>query len=139
LFEHEGTWWMFTNVVEHKGASSWDELCLFYAESPTSSVWQAHPMNPIVSDVRYARPSGKLFIKSGRIYRPSQNSSHRYGYGLNINEVLQLTKTSYREKLVNSFKPDWDRSVRALHTYSHVDDLIFIDAICTTPTRKIGR
>ena len=31
-------------------------------------------MNPIVSDVRSARPGGALFRRNGVLYRPGQNS-----------------------------------------------------------------
>lgn len=132
IFEHDGCWWMFTNIQGHEGASSWDELCLFFADNPLSTDWKPHPMNPIVSDVRFARPAGKLFKKSGKIYRPSQNSSYRYGYGLNICEVNTLSKTVYAESVKQTFEPGWNRSVKALHTYSNVDELTFIDAICRT-------
>ena len=91
LEEYNGLWWMFANVKPHAGASSWDELCLFYSDSPISSTWHPHPLNPVVSDVRCARPAGNLFVQDIYLYRPSQNSSHRYGYGLNINRILDLT------------------------------------------------
>lgn len=28
LLQHEGKWWIFANVIEHDGASTWDELSL---------------------------------------------------------------------------------------------------------------
>jgi len=100
LFEHNDTWWLFANIREHECASDWDELYLFSADNPLSDDWQPHPMNPIISDVRCARPAGKIFRRNGRIYRPSQNSSFRYGYALNFSEILELTKTTYKERVV---------------------------------------
>lgn len=129
LFQHDGIWWMFANVREHEGASTWDELCLFYADDPLSESWRPHPMNPIVSDVRQARPGGPLFCRDGRIFRPSQNSSYRYGYGLNINEVLELSETGYRERVVERIEPNWDRNVQGIHSYSAIDGLAVVDAI----------
>ena len=29
---HKNKWWMFADVVEHEGVSSWDELFLFYSD-----------------------------------------------------------------------------------------------------------
>jgi hypothetical protein len=116
-------------VREHEGASTWDELCLFYADDPLSESWRPHPMNPIVSDVRQARPGGPLFCRDGRIFRPSQNSSYRYGYGLNINEVLELSETGYRERVVERIEPNWDRNVQGIHSYSAIDGLAVVDAI----------
>lgn len=132
LLHHDGLWWMFANVREHQGASTWDELCLFYADNPVASQWTSHPMNPIVSDTRFARPAGRIFIDSGRLLRPSQNSSFRYGYAMNIMEILELTTTSFEERLVKSYEPNWNRSIKAVHTYSRGDGLTFIDAICRT-------
>lgn len=133
LLQHEGTWWMFANVSAHDGASSWDELCLFYADSPLSENWQPHPMNPVVSDVRRARPAGRIFRREGRLLRPSQNSAYRYGYGLNINEILELTRETYRERLIDSVEPHWDRHILGVHSYSECDGLTVIDAVYRTP------
>ena len=130
LVEHDEVWWLFTNIQQHPGASSWDELYLFYSDSPISTQWRPHPMNPIVSDVRRARPAGKIFTENGNLYRPSQDSSHRYGYGLNINRIVELTKTTYREKLDRKILPDWRYSANAVHTINQADQLIVVDAIC---------
>ena len=132
LFEHNDMWWLFANIREHECASTWDELCLFSSDDPLSDDWQPHPMNPIVSDVRSARPAGKLFHKDGRIYRPSQNSSFRYGYALNFSEILELTKTTYKERVVECLEPDWDPSILGLHTFSASGELTVVDAIHRT-------
>ncbi len=132
LFEYNDTWWLFANISEHECASTWDELCLFSSDNPLSDDWQPHPMNPIVSDVRVARPAGKIFHKDGRIYRPSQNSSFRYGYALNFSEILELTKTTYKERVVERLEPDWDPSIIGLHTFSASGELAVIDAIHRT-------
>ena len=132
LFEHNGRLWLFANIREHEAASTWDELCLFSSDSPLSSDWQPHPMNPIVSDVRSARQAGRIIEKDGRIYRPSQNSSFRYGYALNFNEILELNESTYKERLVKCLEPNWDRSIKALHSFSAAGNLAFIDAIYRT-------
>jgi hypothetical protein len=137
LFDYNDTWWLFANIREHEGASTWDELCLFSSDNPLGNDWQPHPMNPIVSDVRSARPAGRIFQKDGRIYRPSQNSSFKYGYALSFNEILELTESTYKERLVKSFEPNWDRSIQALHTFSAAGDLAFIDAIHRTGKYQI--
>lgn len=128
LFEHDGRWWLFANIKEHEGASDCDELFLFHADSPLSDSWIAHPMNPIVSDARRARPAGSLFRQQGAIYRPSQDCSDGYGYGLVLNRVTVLTDTDYREEEVVRVGPDWDKAVRGMHTLSHCQRLTVIDA-----------
>jgi hypothetical protein len=129
LFEHDGRWWMFAACKSHRDASSWDELYIYYADSPVSTNWYPHSMNPVVSDVRSARPAGRIFREHGKIYRPSQNNSYFYGYGLNINEVLELSVSVYRERTVDSWYPAPRDSVKGIHTINRAKNLVVIDAI----------
>jgi hypothetical protein len=137
LLEHDGRWWMFVNMKERDGASSWDELHLFYSDSPLATEWTAHPQNPVVSDVCNARPAGKLFMEGGKLYRPSQNSAFQYGYGLNINEIIELSTTAYRERLVHAYRPDWDDAVSGLHSFSRAGNLVLIDVMNRQPKQDV--
>ena len=128
LTQWKGKWWLFANQVQSRGASLWDELFVYYSDSPISTQWKSHPLNPVVSDVRSARPAGRMFERDGRLYRPSQNSSGHYGYGLNICEVTMLSETDYEERIVQAITPDWSRDVIATHTYNHANGLTVIDA-----------
>ncbi len=128
LFQWQGKWWMFTNQIETDGASPWDELFLYYSDSPFSGNWTPHQRNPIVSDARSARPAGRLFVRDGRLYRPSQNSSGHYGYGFNICEIIKLTETDYEEKIVSRVEPKWDKNVVSTHTINYEDGLTIVDA-----------
>ena len=129
LFEHDSTWWLFAGIRERDGASDWDELSLFYSDDPVHGVWTPHPMNPVVSDVRSARPGGRLFRLGGRVIRPSQDSSYRYGYRLVFNEIVELSKTRYRERLYRVIEPGSRRSILGTHTFSRCKDVAVIDAI----------
>jgi len=131
VFYHHKKWWMFANVVEVEGASSWDELHLFSADDPTSDEWRPHPKNPIVSDCKTARPAGKIFSHNGLLYRPSQNCSVHYGYGFNINEIIVLDGENYSENLVSAVKPNWDKKICKTHTFNRVGSLHIIDASYT--------
>ena len=128
LLHRDGRWWMFTTLVEVDGAPSWNELFVFSAPSPLSLDWTPHPLNPVVSDCRSARPAGPLFEHHGALYRPSQNSSGRYGYGFNFCRVDMLSDTDYREQIVARALPDWAPDVIATHSYSRSGDLHVIDA-----------
>jgi len=128
LLEHGGRWWMFANSREHDGASRLDELFLFYADSPLATSWLSHPMNPVVSDVRSARPAGKIFSHHGNLYRPSQNSEIRYGHGMKINQIVTLTDEVYEERCVQDIKPLWDNALLATHTLNSEAGLTVIDA-----------
>ena len=80
LIEHDGMWWMFV-TIQHDRNSTDDELHLFYAPGPFDE-WTAHPLNPIRIDVRSARPAGSLFTEQGKLFRPAQDCSVRYGWAI---------------------------------------------------------
>lgn len=126
---HNGKYWMFVNIKENKGASNCDELFLFYANDFKTTSWQAHPMNPIVSDVKKARPAGKIFQYKGALYRPSQDCSGRYGRGMNIQKITELNEINYKEETLQSIYSDWDSSLLATHTINFDERITIIDAL----------
>ncbi len=125
LLEHGGRWWLFVNLMTAAGASSWDELHLFFSDDPLSSKWTPHPLNPVISDVRYARPAGRIFTFDGSLYRPSQDSSRRYGGALNLNRIETLTERGYAESRAETISPP--RGLLTTHTYSRAGDWVFMD------------
>jgi hypothetical protein len=127
LFYYQEKWWLFTNIGENNGASMSDELFLFSSDNPLSVSWKSHPQNPIVSDVRSARPAGKLFLQNGYIYRPSQDCSKTYGYAVKINRVNKLNDLEYEEMEVDSIYPNWDKNITAIHTFNKENKLTIID------------
>ena len=64
LFEYNGRFWLF-GAIRVEGGSSHDELYLFSGPSPFGP-FTPHPKNPVVSDVRRARPAGRIFFDGGR-------------------------------------------------------------------------
>ncbi len=125
----DGKCWLFATVCETAGASMSEELFIFYADDLLSGNWQPHPGNPVISDVRSARPAGAFFTYNGKLYRPSQDCAGRYGYATNINEVLELNEQNYLEQRVTRVTPDWAKDVLATHTLTFSHDLTLIDAI----------
>ena len=128
IVHHGDRYWMFANVVETRGASSWDELFVFSSSAPFGAPWVPHPMNPVVSDCRSARPAGRLFESGGRLYRPSQNCANRYGWGFNIARVDRLDEVAYEETIVTRVEPNWASDLVATHTFSRAGALHVIDA-----------
>jgi hypothetical protein len=124
----ENKYWLFANMARNIGASNSDELFLFSSNHLISNNWVPHPDNPVISNVSQARPAGNFFTYKENLYRPSQNGSRRYGYGMRINQVKELNETNYREEIVDSIFPDWDRSLRSTHTINSVGKLTVIDA-----------
>lgn len=127
LFFHNEKWWMFT-VLANEGSGHNDELFLFYAENPLTDQWTSHPKNPIVSDVRSARPAGNIYIEDGKIIRPSQDCARKYGYGFHLNEIEILSETDYREKSILHVRPDWEKSITRTHSFNHSSKATVIDA-----------
>jgi len=136
LVEAEGMWWMFVNIQEDGVAVNWDELHLYYAESPLGP-WQPHARNPVVSNVRSARPAGRLFWSKDVLYRPSQDSSLRYGYATTISRITELSTTTYTETEVLKILPDWDTDIIGVHTVNLLDEMTVID--CLMKRRRFGK
>ncbi len=127
LLEHDGLYWLFANV-KAPGGSSLDALHLYYSPDLLRGHWQPHPGNPVVTDIRSARPGGRVFMQDGKLIRSSQDSSRRYGYGLRFNRITQLSETEYAEVNEASFTPAGSRYL-ATHTFNQAGELTVIDAI----------
>jgi hypothetical protein len=125
LAELDGKWWMFANSPVH-GASYWDELHLFHAPSPMGP-WTPHRLNPVVSDVRTARPAGGLFQRGRTWYRPSQDSSGGYGSATNIQRIVRLDEHWYEEETVARLLPKWQPGLTGVHTVNALGGLTVID------------
>lgn len=116
LFEHGGRWWMFASDGAH-GKSPNDEVSLFMAPSPLGP-WREHPRSPVVSDVRRARPAGRVFTHAGKVYRPAQDGSVRYGYAVVLHEITRLDEQAYVEEVAGRIDPGWRRGNLGTHTYN---------------------
>ena len=114
IFEHDGVWWMFA-TLQHDGNSTDDELHLFHASTPLGP-WSPHPLNPVCLDVRAARPAGAVFEHNGRLYRPAQDCSRRYGWAMTIQEITVLTKTDFEQVEIRRVEPGWAADGHATHT-----------------------
>jgi hypothetical protein len=136
LFYHEKKWWMFTSIDE---TESWlkpfTELFLFFTDDLFSGTWKSHPGNPIVTDLKASRQAGNIFSHMGRIYRPAQDCSRRYGRAMKISEITRLDEQAYEETPVLDIEPDWNKSVIGTHTINFNDDVIVLDA--TRRARRI--
>lgn len=128
LLEWNNKWWLFTNVAK-AGGNAYDSLYLFFADSPLSTTWTPHPLNPVVQDVKRARPAGNIVKLDNSLIRPSQDCSVRYGFAINFNRIDILSETEYKETLLNSFLPPKnDKSILATHTWNQLGNLQVIDA-----------
>ena len=133
LLRHNDKWWLFAAVSTIEGSSLNYELFLFFADDFATTAWTPHPLNPIVSDVRRARPAGSIFRREGKIIRPAQNSARGYGRSITFNEIITLTETDYEERPMAALLPDWDKNVIGVHTFQRRGRLTVIDALERRP------
>jgi hypothetical protein len=124
IFRAAGSWWMTTSpqVVPGQAPITW----LLRAPQITGP-WQFQPGGMVASDVRVARGAGAVFEASGRLIRPSQDCSVSYGYALNLNEIVSLNESPYRERTISRIDPGWMPRLEGVHSYSRVGEWEAID------------
>jgi len=133
-FHHnEDGWWMFVNIGA-PGSELYDELHLYHA-AQLSGPWLPHPANPVKSDVRCARPAGRLFLRHGILHRPAQICAPRYGTGIAIARVVELDRETYREEIVEEILPPAGGPILGIHTMNHAGALDVID--CFARRRRL--
>jgi hypothetical protein len=123
--EHD-RWWMFTTAARPGGADINDELHLFSAARLTDD-WKPHRGNPVKSDVRSARPAGRLFRRGGSLYRPGQIGAPIYGSGIALHRVERLTQDEYVESEDRRIVPR-SQPFLGIHTINRAGDLSVADA-----------
>jgi hypothetical protein len=127
-FFHDARWWLFMTVVEVEGARARENLCLFHAETLLTRDWVAHPLNPVVTDTRYARPAGHLLRVGRRIFRPAQDCGYAYGYAFRFREIKTLNEQEYEEVEGTVINPSWSAGLLGVHTFARQGELTVIDA-----------
>lgn len=123
----DGHWWMWVSVVE-EGAERGEELHIYHADA-LRGPWTAHTLNPLVSDIRCARPAGPLSLRNGRLLRPAQNSAKAYGHHIEWMQVEELSGSTYRERQVERTElPAGSKALR-MHTVASSAEFKVIDVM----------
>tara|TARA_R110002072_G_scaffold30097_11_gene94426 strand:+ start:20597 stop:22267 length:1671 start_codon:yes stop_codon:yes gene_type:complete len=120
-------YWLFVNQKSHQACSSFDELYLYYSDTFLNPTWVSHPMNPIVSDVRNARPAGKIFANGKLLIRPAQDSGKFYGHRIKLQSITVLTKDEYREETVDMLESDFSPTIIGTHTVNSSANYLVLD------------
>lgn len=114
-----GQWWLFTNISTDAFAEANSELHIYLADGPDLKELIPHSYNPVVMDSRTARSGGRVLEIDGTHYRPSQDNSHgRYGFGLNLMRIDQLSLDDYSETKVWGLEPGFEAGINGCH---HLD------------------
>ncbi|MGB0672206.1 MAG: glucosamine inositolphosphorylceramide transferase family protein, partial [Rhodospirillales bacterium] len=127
LFEKDGLWWMLTNIDSGDIKDRNSELHVFFADSPVSDHWTAHPGNPVVFDALQAR-NGGLIIEGSRIFRVFQvQGFDTYGEAMGVAEITHLSETGYTEKVLCTLPPKFLPGLLGTHSMAFRDGLLAVD------------
>jgi hypothetical protein len=127
LFEHEGRWWLFTNIDPSRIGDNSSELYLFYAESPLSTEWTPHKLNPIYIDSTKAR-NGGLILNGKEIFRIAQKQEFdKYGANVSIYRISALSTDVYKEDLQQTIESNYLPNILGTHHMSGTSDFTALD------------
>ena len=118
--------WLFLN----KGINNYfnSELYIYKIDSLRLNKITPHKKNPVIIDSRIGRNAGSIFVNEDKVYRPSQNNSNgTYGYGLNVNQILELNLDDYHERIIVSVNPNFKKGLISSHHLHQLNDCFVID------------
>jgi hypothetical protein len=128
VFFHASKWWLFTSL-ETKPNSINRNLSAFYSDSFPSDSWTPHPLNPLCVDISNSRMAGVIFLnkETGLLNRPAQNCRKDYGKKTNINEIIGLSVSSYKEKISKIVVPERNLHAVCTHTFNYSNTYLLRD------------
>ncbi|HSN19644.1 MAG TPA: hypothetical protein VLS49_03150 [Usitatibacter sp.] len=124
-------WWMFAALGADGGEVN-DELHLFHADRLLGD-WKPHRRNPVRSDVRGARPAGRLFASGDDLYRPGQVCTPIYGAGIALHRVTRLDEGDYAEEEARRIVPCASDAILGMHTLNRAGHLSVTDLYVRRP------
>lgn len=118
VFRHENRWWLLGCVAPPP--LSPDTLLYAWHAEDLRGPWTPHALNPVVADVRAARPAGRPWQEGGALLRPAQDCSVRYGHGLTVRRIVALDPETFREETVARLGPERTgiAGARGMHTWN---------------------
>jgi hypothetical protein len=120
-------WYLF--VTDGRYWNTDNNLLIFYSEK-LEGPYVPHVGNPVRLGLRGSRMAGKLFLHNGRLIRPGQDCTIRYGARVILYAIDCLSPDCYRETEICAFGPEVLKSdYLGLHTISLDTSLIAIDAL----------
>jgi len=123
----EGIWYFFTTAMD-----PFMQTFLFWSHKLTGK-WNLHPKSPICSSLKSSRSAGAIKLVDGRLLRPTQDCSTRYGYAIVMNEIDTLSPTEFHEHTVDIILPTWTSSLEATHTFNRSGVFEVVDGLRFDP------
>lgn len=119
IFHRDNLWWLLTNVDELGLGDHNYQMNIYYSDNLLSQDWKPHNLNPIILNPSYGRNGG--FLKKGdNLYRVAQKYgfNQKYGEGISIRKIQEITKNSYVEEEIASYVDFYDDSILGSHHLS---------------------
>ena len=115
-------------------------MLIFYANS-LNDQFIPHQLNPITTDGKSFRGGGNLFVVDDILYRPTQNLEVKYGGSVIMNQITDLSPTTYISSPLFEILPEKPYE-EGLHNISFSQNLIVLDGkrrvfSLTTPFDKL--
>lgn len=123
IFEEGGYFWI---AYTDANLGAWDNLNLIYASSLTGS-WRPHAANPVIRGLQHSRCGGTPFRKDGKLYRPAQDCTKRYGGALRIMRITECSIESFREEEATQIQPAHGKNPHGFHHLSAWGDKCLVD------------
>jgi hypothetical protein len=112
-----------------------DELRLF-SSPDLLGPYAPHPLNPVLTDVRCARPAGAVLELDGQLLRPAQDGAEGYGGRIRWRRIERLDPDGYRETDAGFLEPPPQGGFSGLHTFNRLRDR---EALDLSERRRRGR
>jgi hypothetical protein len=137
LLEHDGRWWLFTNIDRSGTNDHRTELHVFHAPDPIAGPWTPHAANPVLVDARSARMAGG-FLKAadGRPIRCGQVQGRKYGENVAYRLITELTESTYAEAPLTDVHPIAITPGARTHHVCARDNWVVADECFVTPKWK---
>ena len=128
IFLFDKKLWLFINKTKKKLSNLNKDLYIYQIDSLKLKKITEHKKNPVISNFKGGRNAGNIFKLNGKIYRPSQiNKCKKYGYGLQISEIIKLNINTYFEKKEKIILPNFLKNLKGTHHISKSGRLSIID------------
>jgi hypothetical protein len=124
LLNYENNWFLFANKSENENDLHSKNLSIFQSNSIFEDFKEFHK-NPVITNNEFSRMGGQFFTQNNKLYRVSQDCKKRYGYKINIIEVVRLNKTEYEEKCIKMIYPP--KGYIAFHTLNSAKNIEVAD------------
>lgn len=137
LFEKDGKWWMLTSIDHTNTGDYAQALSIFYADSPLSRDWKAHPNNPIYIDSTKVRNAG-LLKEGNRIFRVSQAQGFDvYGKQTLIFEIIEISEFNFTETQVAEITPSFKKGIIGTHHFHSNGKVTVFDCLDYSFIKKL--